>query len=68
MAMTRKGIKTKKGALKYPSKKRMGHMAKEPQVPGAFGKKPTPKKDKKTTSGYVRLGAFFSFIDPSYNA
>lgn len=66
--MMRNGINKKKGALNQDKRTSIGRMASVPQVPGAFGKNPTPKKERNMISGCERLGAFFSFIGSSYNA
>lgn len=68
VAMTRNGIKRKNGALKTPKRYKKGRIANVPHVPGALGRNPVPKKERKRTSEFPRLGAFSSFIDPSYNA
>ncbi len=46
----------KNGGLKRPSKYRNGSVARVPQVPGAFGRKPAPKKERKSISGFFKLG------------
>lgn len=37
-------------------------MASEPKVPGAYLMKPTPKKERKRTSGFFNDGIFFVSI------
>ena len=56
------GIINTIGILYCPRAYSIGRVAIVPAVPGAIGQKPTPKKDKKITSIFLRLGALLFFI------
>lgn len=57
-----KGINSTYGGLNKPSPYKKGSVARVPQVPGAFGKKPTPKKERKRISSLLSDGRLASFI------
>ena len=58
----KKGIKKIYGGLNLPIAYKKGSVARVPHVPGALGKKPTPKKERKRISSLLSVGRLASFI------